>query len=87
MLTQLLLSGALKKVKGIAIGINADCDDPKAKDGKEYRQTLEEVLRERLLGLKVPIVAELPLGHVPYKATLPFRCAGHPRRTKRRPDV
>jgi muramoyltetrapeptide carboxypeptidase len=72
MLTQLLLSGALNKVKGIAIGINADCDDPKAKDGKEYRQTLEEVLRERLLPLKVPMVMNLPFGHVPYNATLPF---------------
>ncbi len=72
MLTQLLNGGYLRKVRGIAVGINADCEDPKAKDAKEYRQTLEDVLRERLLPLKVPLVMDLPFGHVPTNATLPF---------------
>jgi muramoyltetrapeptide carboxypeptidase len=71
MLTQMLNAGCLQQVAGIAIGINAGCKDPKAKNAKEYRQTLEDVFRERLLPLKVPIVAGLPFGHIPLNATLP----------------
>ena len=71
MLTQLLNAGLLQQVAGIAIGINANCKDPKAKDAKEYRQTLKDVFKERLLPLKVPIVAGLPFGHIPLNATLP----------------
>lgn len=71
MLTHLLNCGLLQQVAGIAIGLNADCTDPKAKVGGEYRQTLEEVLRERLLPLKIPILSGLPFGHVPHNATLP----------------
>jgi muramoyltetrapeptide carboxypeptidase len=71
MLTQLLNAGLLQQVAGIAIGINAGCKDPKAKGAKEYRQTLEDVFRERLLPLRVPIVTGLPFGHIPLNATLP----------------
>ena len=71
MLTQLLNCGLLQQVGGIAIGLNADCEDPKAKVGSEYRQSLEDVLRERLLPLKIPIVMGLPFGHVPHNGTLP----------------
>jgi muramoyltetrapeptide carboxypeptidase len=71
MLTQLLNAGLLQQVAGIAIGINAGCHDPKAKNAKEYRQTLEDVFKERLLPLRVPIVAGLPFGHIPLNATLP----------------
>jgi muramoyltetrapeptide carboxypeptidase len=71
MLTHLLNAGLLQEVAGIAIGINADCYDPKAKGAREYRQTLEDVFRERLLPLKIPIVSGLPFGHIPLNATLP----------------
>lgn len=71
MLTYLANCGLLQQVAGIAIGLNADCDDPHAKTTKEYRQTLGEVLRERLAPLKIPIVTGLPFGHVPMNATLP----------------
>ena len=71
MLTYLSNCGLLQQVAGIAIGLNADCDDPQAKTTKEYRQTLEEVLKDRLLPLKIPIVTGLPFGHVPMNATLP----------------
>lgn len=70
MLTQLLNAGLLQHVAGIAIGINRNCRDPKAKKCAEYRQSLEEVFKERLLPLKIPIVAGLPFGHVRYNATL-----------------
>jgi muramoyltetrapeptide carboxypeptidase len=71
MLTHLLNCGLLQQVAGIAIGLNADCEDPRAKTAKEYRQTLEEVLQERLVPLRIPIVTGLPFGHVPHNATLP----------------
>ena len=71
MLTQLLNAGLLQQVAGIAIGINANCHDPKARNAKEYRQTLEDVFRERLLPLRVPVVTGLPFGHIPRNATLP----------------
>lgn len=71
MLTHLLNAGLLQQLGGIAIGLNADCEDPKAAIAKEYRQTLDDVLRERLLPLKIPVVSGLPFGHVPCNATLP----------------
>ena len=71
MLTQLLNAGLLQQVAGIAIGINAGCKDPRARYAREYRQTLEDVFKDRLLPLKVPIVAGLPFGHIPLNATLP----------------
>lgn len=71
MLTQLLNAGTLSGVAGIAVGVNADCGDPRAAESKEYRQTADEVFRERLLPLKVPLVSGLPFGHVPVNATLP----------------
>jgi muramoyltetrapeptide carboxypeptidase len=71
MLTHLLNCGLLQQVAGIAIGVNKDCEDPRAKQGGEYRQTLEDVFRDRLRPLKVPVVIGLPFGHVPLNATLP----------------
>jgi len=72
MLTQLLNAGLLQSLAGIAVGINKNCKDPKARRAKEYRQTLDDVLQERLLPLKIPIVAGLPFGHVRHNATLPI---------------
>jgi muramoyltetrapeptide carboxypeptidase len=72
MLTHLLNAGVLQQVAGVAIGINANCRDPKAKKAKEYRQTMDDVIKERLVPLKVPIVSGLPFGHIPINATLPI---------------
>ncbi len=71
MLTHLLNAGVLQQVAGIAVGVSPGCDDPKAKNTREYRQTLEDVLKERLLPLKIPVVIGLPFGHGPFHATLP----------------
>jgi muramoyltetrapeptide carboxypeptidase len=71
MLTQLLNAGLMQNVAGIAIGINKNCKDPKAAKSSEYRQTMEDVFKERLLSLKVPIVTGLPFGHLRWNATLP----------------
>jgi muramoyltetrapeptide carboxypeptidase len=71
MLTHLLNARLLQQVAGVAVGINANCGDPKAGKTREYRQTVEEVIEERLGPLKVPVVIGLPFGHVPTNATLP----------------
>ncbi len=71
MLTYLLNCGLLQTVAGVAVGINKNCSDPRATK-KEFRQTLHDVLRERLSPLKVPVVVGLPFGHVPWNATLPI---------------
>jgi muramoyltetrapeptide carboxypeptidase len=71
MLTHLLNAGFLQQVAGIAIGINRGCEDPKAKTTREYRQTMEDVFRDRLLPLRIPLMTGLPFGHVPHNATLP----------------
>jgi muramoyltetrapeptide carboxypeptidase len=72
MLTHLLNAGVLRQVAGVAVGTNESCHDPIARKSREYRQTLEDVLRERLLPLKVPVVAGLPFGNVPLNATVPL---------------
>jgi muramoyltetrapeptide carboxypeptidase len=71
MLTQLHNAGLLQQVAGVAVGINKNCKDPKARKSKEYRQTVEDVFKERLLPLGVPVVSGLPFGHVRWNATLP----------------
>ena len=72
MLTQLLNAGLLQQLAGIAIGQCAGCEDRTARRGGEFRQTLADVFRERLLPLKIPVVAGLPFGHVAANATLPL---------------
>ena len=72
MLTQLLNAGLLQQVAGVAIGINKNCKDSKARTAKEYRQTVEDVFKERLLPLGVPVISGLPFGHVRWNATLPI---------------
>jgi len=71
MLTHLLNCGLLQQLAGVAIGINQDCADPMARRSQEYRQTLEDVFKERLLPLKIPVVMGLPFGHIARNATLP----------------
>jgi len=71
MLTHLHNAGVLHQVAGVAVGVNSKCDDLKAAEANEYRQTLTDVLTERLGRLAVPVVRELPFGHVARNATLP----------------
>jgi muramoyltetrapeptide carboxypeptidase len=77
MLTHLMNAGVLQQVAGVAVGINANCVERRRPDdgttGKpEYRQTVEDVLKERLRPLGVPVVMGLPFGHISGIATLPF---------------
>jgi muramoyltetrapeptide carboxypeptidase len=57
MLTTLRLSGALDRAAGVLIGDFTRCD-PGA-DGR----TVDEVLRDRLLDLPIPVLGPVPVGH------------------------
>ncbi len=57
MLTQLSLAGKLQTVSGILLGNFQNCGEP---DGN---QCTDEVLREILSRLKVPIISGFPAGH------------------------
>jgi muramoyltetrapeptide carboxypeptidase len=67
LLTHWRLTGALSKVAGIAIGRFSQCDPPTGVSSF----TVEEVLRDRLTDLQIPIVANLPFGHDGHNAALP----------------
>ena len=71
LLTHLLNAGVLTQVAGIAIGATNGCDEPKAKQKDQARQTVNNVLKDRLGLLKIPVVAGLPFGHTKFNATLP----------------
>ena len=70
-LTHLLNAGVLDSVAGVALGTFRDCNDPSPLVGKEWRQTLNDVFRDRLAPLGVPVLSGLSFGHVEMNATLP----------------
>ncbi|MGE5674913.1 MAG: S66 peptidase family protein [Mycobacterium leprae] len=65
MLTQLLLSGKLRRVSGILFG---DSPEP----GPPGPSLMPELLRELLGPLEVPVLYGFPCGHTAYRATLPL---------------
>ncbi|OUC13102.1 MAG: LD-carboxypeptidase [Alkalinema sp. CACIAM 70d] len=67
MLTQWRMTGALQRVAGIALGRFSLCDAP----SHIPSFTVEEVLRDRLGDLGLPIVADLPFGHEGVNVALP----------------
>ena len=67
LLTQWRLSGVLTKVMGIALGRFSRCAAPQ----NIPSMTIEEVLRDRLSDLNIPIVSNLPFGHDGCNAALP----------------
>ncbi|MBD0304611.1 MAG: LD-carboxypeptidase [Tolypothrix sp. T3-bin4] len=67
MLTQWRLSGALSQVCGIALGGFTRCEAPPTISSF----SVEEVLRDRLGDLGIPIVSDLPFGHDSPNAALP----------------
>jgi muramoyltetrapeptide carboxypeptidase len=64
--TQLLLAGCLDGAAGIIFGRFDACGE----NGDDVR--LEDVLSERAGSLGVPVLANLPFGHVDLNACLPF---------------
>jgi muramoyltetrapeptide carboxypeptidase len=71
LLTHWRLTGVLSQLAGIAIGRFSQCDPPDPVSSF----TVEEVLRDRLTDLQIPIVANLPFGHDGHNAALPVGIA------------
>ncbi len=67
MLTQWRMSGCLSRVRGIALGNFSQCEPPP----NIPSFSVEEVLRDRLGDLGIPIVSNLPFGHEAPNAALP----------------
>ena len=67
MLTQWRMMGVFKHIKGIALGRFSRCEPyPGTKSW-----TIDEVLRDRLEDLNIPLVYDLPFGHDGANAALP----------------
>jgi muramoyltetrapeptide carboxypeptidase len=67
LLTQWRMTGAFKGVRGIALGRFSRCHPPIGSTS----WSVEEVLRDRLGDLNIPIVSDLPFGHDGVNAALP----------------
>ncbi|MTF37398.1 S66 peptidase family protein [Cyanobacterium aponinum] len=67
MITQWLLMGILDKVKGVILGRFSGCDVPESIPS----WTVEQVWCDRLQGLEIPIISDLPFGHDGDNACLP----------------
>ncbi|HEY9806316.1 MAG TPA: LD-carboxypeptidase [Candidatus Obscuribacterales bacterium] len=67
MLTQWRLSGLFQSIRAIALGRFSQCQPP----ANVPSFSVEEVLRDRLSDLNIPIVSDLPFGHDGPNAALP----------------
>ncbi|MEB3306681.1 MAG: LD-carboxypeptidase [Cyanobacteriota bacterium] len=77
MLTHWRLSGALRELAAIGFGRFSDCEDGPEPDAAveaaaQRRFGLEQVLQERTADLGIPVVMDLPVGHVCGNAALPL---------------
>ncbi|MBN2572068.1 MAG: LD-carboxypeptidase [Ignavibacteriales bacterium] len=72
MLTQLILSGEMKKVKGIVLGVFRDCESKEEDPSYEKSFSLSQVLFDRLQNLGVPVMYGMSFGHIRNKITIPF---------------
>jgi muramoyltetrapeptide carboxypeptidase len=70
MLTQLRLSGAFARVAGIVAGGWTNCDVDA--DHRYAGMRLADVLTDRLSDLGVPVLLDLPIGHIDEQWTLPL---------------
>jgi len=70
MLTQMVAAGKLADAAGIAIGIFTGAASRNCPGRRTF--TLQEVLADRLVPLKVPILANVAVGHVSDQVTLPY---------------
>lgn len=70
MLTQLRMSGAFERAAGVIAGGWTNCDV--AEDHVYAGLPLADVLRDRLSDLGIPVLADLPVGHIEEQWTLPI---------------
>jgi muramoyltetrapeptide carboxypeptidase len=68
MITQLLLAGKFKKVKGVILGVFYNCE---ANEGDDSL-TLKDMLIDRFQYLNVPVIYGMSFGHIDNQFTLPL---------------
>lgn len=66
MLTHLWLAGRLEKLAGVVFGKCSDCDATEAPS-----LSVEQVLRDRLASLNIPVLSGVMIGHIDDLATIP----------------
>ena len=71
-LTQLKNAGVLEEVAGIVLGDFRYSDANRKNDRQQGLQTMEQVFEDRLGGLGVPVLMNVPFGHIKPKLTIPF---------------
>lgn len=71
-LTQLTNAGILELVAGIVLGDFRYSASQRDNDRRQGLQTLEDVFQERLGNLGIPVLMNLPFGHIKPKITIPF---------------
>ena len=69
MLTYLKMTNKLNGIVGIGFGSFSDelCTP-------EWKDLLKKLIKERLKGLDIPILFDLPIGHFPGNACIPLGC-------------
>ena len=72
MLTHLLEATNIKQAAGIALGVFNNCEIDKDDPEFENSLTLDEVFKDRLGNLNIPVISGLSFGHISNKFTLPF---------------
>ncbi|MBP7821386.1 MAG: LD-carboxypeptidase [Saprospiraceae bacterium] len=68
MLTQLLLSGDLRRASAIVLGVFDKCEA----DPNSDSLTLKETLTDRLGNLGIPVVYGMPFGHITSQCVIPY---------------
>jgi muramoyltetrapeptide carboxypeptidase len=57
MLTQLMLTGKLSRLAGVAVGqLSGD---------KKQKSLIQIILQDRLSSIGIPVITDLPVGHIP----------------------
>ncbi len=69
MLTQLRNADILRKIRGLVIGDLTSCVPA---DPSKPTLKLDEIIKELTAGLQIPIITNVPYGHIPRKFTLPI---------------
>lgn len=68
-LAQLKAAGALDSAKAVLLGQFSDCDEP---DKDKPTLTTDQAIMDHLGKLTIPVLKNLPFGHVPRQWTLPM---------------
>ncbi len=72
MLTQWRLAGLLQNLAGLAFGNFQEFTEDKRNKRSVHSFEINEVLKERSIDLKIPIIANLPIGHCQGNAAIPL---------------